>query len=155
MGESRNTKLVKIEKREAFRYCEEELFSRIAEDGAPFIESSFPDSHYIGIYKDDDLIGFWIVEQVNSSTVNIHINMNAGDRVNNKYCGRDFLRFIFGFEWVNKVIAEVPIIYPEVIKYCENNGLKKEGLLKEHILKNGHFTDCYILGMTRGEYGSR
>jgi RimJ/RimL family protein N-acetyltransferase len=146
--------LEKIEKREAFRYCDEELFSRIAEDGSPFLESSFPDADYLGIIKDGELVGFWIVTQVNGSTVDIHINMNERDRKNNADCGEKFLAFIFSLDWINKVVAEVPIIYPEVIKYCENHGLKKEGLLKEHILKQGEYCDCYILGLTRGDYGS-
>lgn len=146
--------LVEIDRKAAFEYCDEELFQRIAEDGAEFIETSFPNCEYIGIVKDSSLIGFWIVEHVNSSTLGIHLNMNQEDRKHNEDCGRVFLDFIFKLDWVNKVVAEVPKTYPEVIKYCEKHGLKKEGLLKEHLRKSGKYIDCYILGLTRGDYGS-
>lgn len=152
MVKSRHSSLAPITKEQAFKYCDAELFGRMSGGKCEHLIENYPDCDYIGIFKGEDLIGYWTIFPLTDTTVDIHIHMRQEHRKHNKDVGRDFLDFIFSHKWINKVSAEIASIYPEVIKYTENNGLKIEGLLKEHKTKHGQLVDCYLLGLTRGDY---
>lgn len=141
-----------ITKEQAFDYCDDELWDRISEYGVPKEPDSLIDAEYLGIYIDNEMNGFWVLSHLNSSTLDIHINLKKEHRANSKEIGAEFLEMVFSNKNINKVQAEVPDCYQDVIHFIKGFGFSEEGLFKEHINKNNQFTDCVILGLTRGDY---
>ena len=52
---------------------------------------------------------------------------------------------------INKLIAEIPVWYPDVYHFSLKNGLTDEGINRSSILKNGEFIDQHRLGITKEE----
>jgi len=154
-GQKLDCKLNVITRKEALDYCDEELLERISEKDVEVAIDLFSSGECVGIFLDDELIGFWFVVQLNNSTFEIHINMKKEHRKYNKNTGKEFCEFMFNFPQVNKLVAYIPVIYPEVIKYTQNHGFEQEGYLKEHFPKDSGYIDCLMLGLTRTDYVER
>lgn len=155
VGQKLDCKLKVITREDAFNYCDDELFDRISEKDVDLSPDIFCTGECVGIFNDAELIGFWFVVQINQSTFEIHINMKKEHRKYNKNTGKDFCSFMFNFPQVNKLVAYIPVIYPEVIKYTKNHGFEQEGYLNEHFPKDSGFIDCLMLGLTRTKYVER
>ena len=54
---------------------DKELFSRISEDGVEYENYTMPDHHYVGIFVNYRLIGFWWLHPWKSTTMEIHCNI--------------------------------------------------------------------------------
>ena len=53
-----------------------------------------------------------------------------------------------------KLVAQVPVIYPNVIKFTEMAGFQQEGTNRASYRKNGALYDQIWLGITRDEIKS-
>jgi pseudaminic acid biosynthesis N-acetyl transferase len=62
------------------------------------------------------------------------------------------LDFIFSKLSVNKFVSEVFSFNKGVIRIHQMFGCRIEGVLKEHIFKNGEFYDVTVLGLTKKEW---
>lgn len=134
-----------------------ELWERLKEDGIntddyePIL--GFGDL-YLGAYVDDLLIGLFSYHKQNGSTISIHANILQKYRKQYaKEAGRLAIAY-FAFDThdtIQKLIAEIPVIYKDVYHFSLNNGLIKEGINRKSILKNGELVDTYMLGITKQE----
>ena len=134
-----------------------ELWERLKEDG------SNPDDYepamtekaiYLGVYVEDLLIGIFSYHKQHNSTINIHANILQKHRKQYaKEAGRLAITY-FAYDThdtIQKLIAEIPVIYKDVYHFSLNNGLIKEGINRKSILKNGELVDTYMLGITKQE----
>ena len=134
-----------------------ELWERLKEDGLK-AENYEPlmteNAMYLGVYVGDLLIGVFSYHKQNSSTINIHANILQKYRKQYaKEAGRLAITY-FAYDThdtIQKLIAEIPVIYKDVYHFSLNNGLIKEGINRKSILKNGELVDTYMLGITKQE----
>ena len=132
---------------------DEELFNRYCEDGLTFDSYTVPDGIYLGIFKDDTLIGFWAIDMETSSTINIHCNVLKRYREHSNEVGGNFADYIFTtHKNIHKLNAKIAVIYPDVYNYTKKFGMKDEGIDRASFIKNGSLHDRHIVGLTREDY---
>ena len=136
----------------------DEMWPRISEDGQKkedlVIEPS-PVFIWLMIRTDrGKCLGLFYLHYLNLSTIQGHIHIIKEYRA--RYAGavgKAMLKWIDKEldSRVNKIIAEIPVIYKDVYHYVKKHGFSDEGLNRQSILKNGKFVDQYRLGITREE----
>ncbi len=134
---------------------QDELWERIAEYGqtvdmfVPVIDDSI---HWVGLFDDKRLFGIIFLHPHNSTTMIAHINIQKKDRYKLSRAGG-----IVGLEYIientdyDKVQTETPVIYPNVMKFVESMGFRKEGISRKSINKNTQLVDQVMYGATRQE----
>ena len=130
-----------------------ELFNRVAEDGISY-KDYYPEPNklYLGIFQENIIIGFWVVEPENASTLEIHCNVLEKYRENSMVVGRYFLNYMAdSYNNVQKLNCKIPVTYPDVYNFTKKFGFKDEGLDRKSIMKNGELVDRHVLGITREE----
>lgn len=132
--------------------CQEfvhDLWDSVSEDGVE--QPYWPDvvnEYWIGIYE-DGLSGIYRIHAINGVTWQIHAFMV--ERTNAKESGKAILEWFYNMNIGNKLIAEIPEIYPNVYHFTKNQGFKDEGVNRASFLKNGNIVDQKRLGITREE----
>jgi RimJ/RimL family protein N-acetyltransferase len=132
-----------------------ELWDRIAEDGA--MKEGFklsPDFTYLLMTLGKTPIGFWSVHKVNNATLMIHCNVLEEYR---KEHYTEFGRLIY--QWFideskpkyMRLVAEVPVIFESVCKYCEFFKMGFEGLSPKSEWRGGYLVDRKMYGISRNE----
>ena len=128
-----------------------ELFDRISEDGVDPDEYQINQgSVYYLIYKGDEVAGVWDLHHVNSAMVQIHANILQQHRD----CAMDAGRLIvevFAESSYQKMVAEIPFLYPDVYHYTKKFGFVDEGVNRLSIMKKGHIISQWRLGLTKGD----
>ena len=135
---------------------DEELWERISEEdlSKDQFDVHFDNPNYIwlGVYRDDLLIGIIFLQPENLTTLDVHLNLLKEYRVFRKIVGRAFLKYFLKLpERINKIVVKIPIIYKEVVFFALSMGMKKEGLSPQSIKIKGQFIDRVLLGMTKEE----
>ena len=132
---------------------DEELFNRFTEDGIEYGSYIVPDGLYLGIFKDDSIIGFWALDSETGSTIGIHCNVLEKYRKHSMEVGTYFVDYAFRtYERVQKLNAKIAVIYPDVYTFTKKFGFKDEGIDRQSFIKDGELLDRHILGLTREEY---
>ncbi len=126
-----------------------DLWDCVSDDGAqqPFLPD-VDNEYWIGIYE-DGLSGIYRIHAINQVTWQIHALMI--DRTHAKESGKRILEWFYNENIGHKLIAEIPVIYPNVYHFTKKQGLKDEGVNRESFMKNGKIVDTYRLGITREE----
>lgn len=124
-----------------------EIFSRIAEDGIVASDYCAPDD---AVYiMDEHDRGLMIYHQVNSITVECHVHVLKDHRAD----AYDFGQSAINWLWKNteslKIVAQIPEIYPNVIKFALKNGFEIEGLNEGSYIKSGELYDQVYLGLMK------
>jgi len=138
-----------------------EMWATVAEDGqSPVLyEPNVEDEAWVLITKDggEELIGAYRIHSHNSVTVEIHAQILPEHRKEHgKESGRTILKWILdnADPDCQKVIAQIPEIYPNVINFTKGQGFKEEGVNRLSYKKNGIIVDQVLLGITRSEIES-
>ncbi len=131
-----------------------EIFDCISEDGIDDFESDVNRDCWISIKKDDLCIGIYHLHPHNSATLEIHAHILPEHR--ERYSidsGKAILKWILDEspDMYQKIIAQVPKLYPNVKAFCEINGFVVEGVNRLSHRKNGTLHDQWLLGITRDE----
>ena len=126
--------------------CNEWIYSRISEDGAPSIEEYDPPMDVLYL-TDSDLSGIMIFHPVNAASYEMHIQMI------DKSKAMEFCQSCVKWFWNNseaiKIIAQIPEIYPDVCRFAEKNGFIKEGVNRSSYRKNGEIYSQVYYGIIR------
>jgi hypothetical protein len=131
-----------------------EMYETVAEDGFDEFEPDMEGDCWLCLYL-DELIAIYQVRQRNSVMVEIHANVLPEYRKDySKQTGQMALRWLLDNTRACKVIAEVPVIYPNVRAFAEQFGFEVEGKLAESYSKGG-LVDMWILGATREQIEER
>lgn len=132
------------------RSVQEQLWDEIAEPGLTRFNPD-PYAHcYLACYV-DDLIGLWVLEPVNSVTLDIHAAILKQHR--SQY-GKSSLLAVY--EWFlaqdkyHKITGSVPTFRKHVYRFLKQNGFKDEGVNRRSYFKN-QFYDQWLIGITREE----
>lgn len=132
-----------------------EIWATCAEESMEISEYEPNMEHYwLSVTHGNQLVGLYHVHAVNSATLQIHAQILPEFR---KACSKESARKVL--QWVldyspnqyQKLIAEVPVIYPNVIEFTENAGFQREGLNRKSIWEHGELVDQVLLGITRDE----
>lgn len=136
---------------------DESIWDRSCEDGQSQENFMLPssDDWVWCLFKDEDVnIGAFCIHPVNNTTVKVHIHVLGQYREKQAYeCGVMIISWFANSapKNINKMIAEIPVIYPDVYHYTKKFGFSDEGLNRESHTKNGKIHDQYMLGITRSE----
>lgn len=130
---------------------DDELLSRVHEDGA---KGSIAGDDILGAFIGDLLVGIFVVDSLGVKTIGVHIGFLKGHRKLALGFAKDFIDLAFSGD-IERVEAEIPTCWPDVIRFTEKVGFTKEGIKRAAYLKNGIMQDKQILGMTRGDYELR
>lgn len=145
--------LDRIDKNEAEDLASDpELLERIADiecDRAKFRDSD----QFLGVFVYSELIGFFLLRQENSSTIEFHINILEHGR---KYAHDAAMMFLKQFKAHSpkeliKINAKIPVIYKDVYWFAKKCGMQDEGIDRKSYQKHGKIHDRHILGITREE----
>ena len=131
------------------------LWERVSEYGqqpedfdAPITDAM----HWIGLFEDDRLFGIGLMHGLNNTTVMIHINIQKDDRFKlSTKGGQLILQYFLNETDFQKINAEVPVIFKEVVKFTQSMGFSIEGLNRKSINKHNGLIDQINLGQTRNE----
>lgn len=142
---------------EEFIKNDPEAWDRVSEDGnkkEDFIITENPYFWWVGCYaKGKGMVGLFWLHHINNTTIQIHINVKKEHREKYAYeCGESILKFFQKeLKGYDKIIAEIPVIYPDVYYYAKKFGFVDEGVNRASYKKNNKIIDQYRLGITRSE----
>ena len=109
-------------------------------------------------WKKNDLhIGNVSLQNINWINRSGDIAMLLGDKkYRGKGVGTEVMRLMitYGFDTLNlnRITGGNPVQYPGGRRICEKNEMKKEGLLREVLFKNGEYLDAFIFSILRSDY---
>ena len=131
--------------------CHPEIYDRIAEDGMPNWEDYEPDIDGVMCVMDENKIGVMLYHWVNGITLECHIQILPEYRKEaNKFC-----QLALQWAWDNtkatKIVAQIPELYPDVVKFAYKNGFQLEGMNEKSYMKNGKIYSQMYLGLIRPE----
>jgi len=132
----------------------EDIFHTISEDHILPKPHSFDldKDAYVTVTVNNQTIGLYIFNAINSVTLGIHAHILKEFR--KEYAiesGQKALQWIVNNTQHEKVIAEVPECYVNVVGFCKVNGLIVEGVNRLSYRKDGQLIDVINLGITKEE----
>ena len=92
------------------------------------------------------LIGHW----KNDVTIEVHINVIPEFRHNAKEFAGLAVQWLWDNTRCQKLVAEIPEIFPDVINFTKKFGFKPEGVNSLSYMRNGVLYDQYYFGLVRG-----
>lgn len=131
---------------------EPSIYARIKEDGCNEVKLD-PDSEAWLLMTDKTTaVGVYCLHPLNSTTLQIHAHVIDVYRQDHAYeTGLEALRWFLNNTEHLKLVAEIPTLYPDVIKFTKKYGFQHEGLNRQSIMKQGKLYDQVWLGITRPE----
>ena len=129
------------------------LFDTIAEDGfsADCIEPDVEGQCWLACIA-EETIGYYCILKRNAVTYEIHAQILPEYRKEYSVeSGFAVLQWMMDNTDAMKIIAQVPMIYPNVKAFCQRFGFRVEGILTKSYLKGGELVDQWILGVSRDQ----
>lgn len=132
-----------------------EIWETVAEDDQlpEMFEPEMEADCWLNVLRGTSLIGLYNVHPHNSVTLEIHAQILPEYR---EGYAKDSSRLVL--QWVldnapeyEKVIAQIPTLYPNVKQFTLNAGFQEEGINRLSYRKNGKIYDQWLLGITRPE----
>jgi len=133
-----------------------EFWDDVAEDGQT-VEEYFPDVEselWLAVRDHDDVLGVYRLHAITNTCLQVHI------QIRKKFRGETAqkIQHAINAEWLKnlpenyqKLVAEVPVIYPNVREFILANGWTIEGINRSSIKKKGKIVDMWRFGITRSE----
>lgn len=112
-----------------------------------------------GIHRkvDDELIGFCIIAYIDRYNRNCRFGITLGEKDEwGKGYGREIIkevkRHCFMELNMNRIGVELYSYNERSRRLFEGAGFKREGIMRQYVLKNGKFEDEYVYGLLREEW---
>lgn len=125
-----------------------EIFDRISEDG-PTSDTWLPSMDEAIFLSDAEGVGVVIYHAINSVTVEGHIQILSQHRDKAAEFSEQALQWLWDNTKFEKIIVQIPEIYPDVVKFVQKFGFSFEGVNKLSHRKNGRLHDQYYLGLIK------
>lgn len=129
-----------------------DIYDRIAEDGTPlredFIPSMIGAAYVVGIVGAEP-IGIVMYHPINVITWECHVQVLPEYRAE---FAKEFAQKAIQWAWdmgVQKLVAQIPFLYPNVRDFGLNVGFEVEGINRKSYLKNGQLHDQWYMGLVR------
>ncbi len=139
--------------------CEDDIFYCTTEDGftKDQIVINTEKECWLKIEVKEKIIGVYRLEHLSSVCIQIHAYVLPKHRKEHSFkSGIEVLRWIFEeYPCYKKVVAVVPVLYPNVKNFCVSQGFREEGCNRLSHLKEGSLHDQTLLGITRDEIEER
>lgn len=135
-----------------------ELWETISEDDqSPELWEPDLTEAWLAAYTDQkELIGFYNLHVRNGITLQIHPMILPNKRGKWAYkTAMEALRWVNEYTSFQKVVCEIPFIYPHVKMFALQCGMVKEGINRCSFLKYGKIHHMWMLGITRDEIERR
>lgn len=131
--------------------CDPEIYDRITDDGSPDLEDFNPTEPSEGAFyiTDEDNTGVVFIHWMNSVTIECHFQLLKEHRDRSEEFGYAALKWMWDNTKAQKIIAKIPEIYLDVIKYATKGGFKFEGINEKSYQKNGVLYGIVNLGISR------
>lgn len=129
-------------------FCHPDIYSRLGEDGMPSPEEWEPPKEAIYLI-DNDLGGLMIYHWTTSVCLECHIHILPEHRDTGFEFGQKALMWAWECTKATKIVAQIPEIYPDVLKFALKNGFEIEGLNESSYQKNGNIIDQVNVGIKR------
>lgn len=135
--------------------CHPDVYKTISDDLCPASEDYEVDYNALYIV-DEKPVGCFILHQNGSSDWWCHVQVLPQYRQDYAYnFGRAVLSFAFdNIPHCQKLLAQIPTKYPNVLKFAQRMGFEKEGINRHSYLKGGKWFDQYYLGLRREKWDS-
>lgn len=130
-----------------------DIRDRVCEDGFDFDawEPNTDSDCWLLALEDDELVGVYLFVAKNRTTAEIHPHVLPEKRGKLSYTScRKACEWVFN-AGKQKIVAEIPVIYPEVKRFALKMGFSVEGLNRQSIQKKGELLDQWIVGLTKAE----
>ena len=131
------------------------IWESISGDFTDSIEDFAPESsNYLYIMGYDKLepIGLFVVHNTDLNLFQCHVQVMPEHREKHAIAfGSGALKWVWDNTEVNKLIALIPEIYPNVQKFAEIQGFKQEGYITNSYKKNGNMYSQWLMSIDRGE----
>ena len=125
-----------------------EIFQTISEDGMTDVPMPEGVLYLCGYVP--ELIGCFILHKQGAITLECHVQVLPEYR---KDYAEQFGHAVIDWAWENtgaqKIVAQVPFLYPNVRDFALKMGFKVEGMNRESYLKNGEIYDQWYLGIIK------
>lgn len=128
------------------------IYECIAEDGTPpredYIPSMIGCAYVIGIVETDP-IGLMVYHPINGVTWECHVQVLPEYR---KTHADEFAQKALQWAWdmgCQKLIAQIPVLYPNVKDFGIKHGFEIEGINRKSHLRHGQLHDQWYLGLAR------
>ncbi len=124
------------------------IFETIAEDGMASWEAPAGPIYLCGYAP--ELVGCFVLHKQSAATVECHVQVLPEHR---KQWAETFGRAVIDWAWGNtgaqKLVAQIPTIYPNVLRFAERMGFLVEGINAASYLKHGRLVDQWYVGLTK------
>lgn len=130
--------------------CHEDIIGRISEDDAELSIDVDKDC-FLTLKVGEEVAGLYILIPLSSIELEIHAHILPEFR---KEHGRDLTRMVYEYiaeTSYQKVTAQVPTMFPNVVSYCKEFNMVEEGINRLSMLKDGKIHDQVRLGITKDE----
>jgi RimJ/RimL family protein N-acetyltransferase len=129
-----------------------EIWGRVSSDKTVSVENWAIDRTglYLGGYVDGEVIAIMVFHEVEDEVSQCHIHVLPEKR---KDYAREFA--IGAFEWYwnfsdyRRIKAEIPTLYPDVIRFAEKVGFQEVGVVPKRFVKQGNAYDMCVLSLER------
>lgn len=134
------------------RYIMEKCWYEISEDGVKEYVPDIVNEYWIGLSNGEDTIGCYRFHQINKVTWQGHVFILPEYREKySKMCAKPIFEWILSETDFQKVIADVPQRFPNVMGFLEKSGFQREGVNRLSHTKDGNLWDIIHYGITRQE----
>jgi len=130
---------------------DEEIYDRICGDDRAPVKVDVNEEAWI-LMVDEDVVGVYCLHPLNRWTLGIHAHVLPAKR--DRYSvetGKAALRWVLDNSDYQKIVAEVPEVFPDVIAFTKKFGFQEEGVNRKSIKKHGKMVNQVYLGITRPE----
>lgn len=127
------------------------IFEAVREDDCFELLIDVENEAWVEISVNGLMIGLYNIHPHNATTCEIHAHILPEYRKKHSMdSGKCILKWFLDTKY-HKLIAQVPTCHENVIRFCEAQGFKQEGVNRLSYKKNGKIIDQVMLGMTREE----
>ena len=132
------------------------IWNACAEDGQSKddLEIDADKNCFVAIHAKQEVIGIYILHPHNSATLEIHAHILPEHRKEHAIAsGQSILQWfkLNAPDNYQKLLAQIPVIHPNVRDFCLKQGFKMEGLLTKSYWKNGELCSQWLMGLSRGD----
>jgi len=118
-----------------------------------------PVSIHFAVHKnnDNEFIGYGMIAEIDAYNKHCKLGIVIGNKQEwGKGFGKETLHnianYCFSVLAMNRIGAEIYDFNSKAIRVFEKTGFKREGVLRETVLKNGKYADEYIYSLLRNEW---
>jgi hypothetical protein len=127
---------------------EPSILDRISEDGFD-VDVWMPDIKEAFFITDENNIGLMIYHWINGVTLECHVQVLPEFRQYAMEFGKKSLEWAWLNTKATKIVAQIPTIYQDVVRFAIKSGFIIEGVNQKSHLKNGVLNDQFYLGLIK------